>query len=244
MTLSKRLALALALSLFAGQAALAQDDAPPPRVLSVVGEGEVRGAPDMATVTLAVVSEGAAAREALDANSASMTAILEALKAGGIATRDLQTSGFSIEPRYSQPPRNFNGETPFEPKIVGYTVRNSITVRIRELPRVGEILDQVVTLGANSISGPAFAVAEPQTLEDEARRAAVADARRKAELYATAAGVSLGPVARIEENAGPRPRPMPMGAMARMSAEADSVPVEGGELTYRAEISVTWTLAE
>jgi uncharacterized protein YggE len=177
-------ALALTLSGPFGGAAMAQAVETPPlqeRLLAVVGEGIVRGLPDMAAITLGVVSDAASAREALSANTASMTRIIEALKVEGIDARDLQTSNFSVEPRYSQPPRNWNGTDPFEPKIVGYTVRNQLTLRIRQLDRVGALLDKVITLGANSISGPTFSVTAASELEDQARRAAMREAIRKGE---------------------------------------------------------------
>ena len=230
-----------------GAAAVAQPvDAAPrqERVLAVVGEGTVRGLPDMAAITLGVVSEAPSAQEALTANTASMTRIIDALKSQGIDARDLQTSNFSVEARYSQPPRDWNGTDPFEPKIVGYTVRNHLTLRIRQLDRVGALLDEVITLGANSISGPTFSVAAASELEDQARRAAMRDAIRKGELYAEAAGVALGPIARIEENVTQWPQPMPMGAMARQEASDAAVPIEGGELTFQAQVSVSWQLGE
>jgi len=215
----------------------------PERVLSVVGEGIVRGRPDIALITLGVVSEAATAREALSANTQSMARIIEALRTAGTASRDLQTSGFAVEPVYTQPPPDYDPARPFEPKIVGYRVRNELTLRIRDIARTGAVLDQVVTLGANSISGPSFTVADPTPLEDQARRAAMRDALRKGELYAMAANIPLGPVLRIEEGAERPPPPIPMSAMAREAVAADaSVPVEGGELTFQAQVSVTWRL--
>ncbi|HWT30717.1 MAG TPA: SIMPL domain-containing protein, partial [Propylenella sp.] len=210
------------------------------RRLTVIGEGLVHGRPDMALIIMGVVSEAPSASEALSANSAAMTRILDALKADGLESRDLQTSNFSVEPRYSQPPPGYDGSQPFEPKIVGYAVRNELTIRIRDLTKVGALLDQVIGLGANTISGPTFTVAEPRSLEDEARRAAMADALRKGNLYAEAAGLPLGPIARIEETMTQWPPPMPLGAMAREMAADASVPIEGGELGFRAQVTVSW----
>lgn len=214
------------------------------RLVSVTGEGVVRAKPDMALITLGTVSEAKSARDALTANNASLTRILSALRQAGLADRDLQTSGFTVSPIYSQPPPNYDGSQPFRPEIVGYQVMNNLTVRIRDLESVGAILDQVVTLGANSISGPSFTVANPAPLEDQARRAATRDALRKGNLYADAAEVELGPIFRIEENfVGP---PRPYGApMMRMEAAADSsVPIEGGELTFQSQVSISWSLVD
>jgi uncharacterized protein YggE len=123
-------------------------------------------------------------------------------------------------------------------------VRNNLNVRIRDLERVGAILDTMVTLGANSISGPTFSVAEPGPLEDEARRAAIRDAVRKGELYATAAGIALGSIFRIEEGYVSPPQPL-QAPMFRMEvAAAPPVPIEGGELTFEAQVTVSWRLAD
>ena len=216
---------------------------PRERLLSMTGEGSAHASPDMAVITLGIVSEEASARAALDANTQSMTRVLDALRAEGLEARDLQTSGFSVEPIYSQPPRDYDHSRPFRPQIVGYRVRNSLIVRIRELERVGAILDQGITLGANSVSGPSFTVADPKPLEEEARRAAMRDALKKGELYAQAAGVELGPIFRIEESYSRPPQPLQAAAM-RMEAADSAVPIEGGELTFEAQVSVSWLLAE
>ncbi len=221
--------------------AAAQEGPPRQRIMVMAGEGLVQAPPDMATITLGVVSEDARASAALAANSAAMTEVIDALKAEGIESRDLQTSGFSVQPIMSQPPRNYDHSVPFRPEILGYRVRNNLTARIRDLTRVGAILDVSVTLGANSVSGPNFGVADPQPLEDEARGVAMADALRKAELYAEAAGVTLGPVVRIEESIAHRPQTFEMRAAMPMAEDA-AVPIESGELTFRAQVSVSWRL--
>jgi uncharacterized protein len=244
-----RLLAPVALALAFGGSALAQAPGVPaeqPRVISVTGEGVIRAKPDMAVVTLGVVSDADAARDALTANTEAMTGITEALKAEGIEARDLQTSNFSIEPRYSQPPQRPEEQAGWVPEIVGYTVRNSLSVRIRDLGNTGAILDKVVTLGANSISGPSFTVAEPEKLEDSARAAAIRDAKERAETYARTAEVGLGEVLRIDETGYGTPQPYAMAprAMKAEAFDAASVPIESGELTYTANVAVTWEIAE
>ncbi len=221
--------------------AAAQEGPQRPRIMVMAGEGLVQAPPDMATITLGVVAGDESASAALAANNAAMSDVIDALKAEGIESRDLQTSGFSVQPILSQPPRNYDHSVPFKPEILGYRVRNNVTARIRDLARVGAILDLSVNLGANSVSGPNFGVADPQPLEDEARRVAMADAKRKAELYAEAAGVTLGPVVRIEESVQHRPQTFEMRAAMPAAVEAD-VPIESGELTFRAQVSVSWRL--
>lgn len=242
----RAIALAVALTLPLGVSlAAAQDQAPGrERLLSVSGEGTVQATPDMALITLGVVSEAEGAGDALTANSESMSRIIAALKDGGMESRDLQTSGFSVQPVYSQPPRDYSGSEPFKPEIVGYRVSNNLTLRIRQLDRVGALLDQVVKLGANSISGPTFTVADPKPFEDEARRAAMRDALHKSDLYAEAAGVTRGPIFRIEDGYVSAPQPVAPGVMRMEAAAAPPVPIEGGELTFEAHVSVTWLIIE
>jgi len=243
----RAIALAAVLTLPLGMSlAMAQDEAPQrrERLLSVSGEGKVQAAPDMALITLGVVSEAESASGALTANSESMSRIIAALKDGGMESRDLQTSGFSIQPVYSQPPRDYDGSQPFKQEIVGYRVSNNLTLRIRQLDRVGALLDQVVKLGANSISGPTFTVADPKPFEDEARRAAMRDALDKSELYAEASGVTRGPIFRIEDGYVSAPQPVAPGLMRMEAAASPPVPIEGGELSFEAHISVSWLILE
>lgn len=236
---STLVALAAVLALGAGSAPAQEARQQQPH-LSVVGEGEVHAAPDMAVLTLGVVTEAETAREALDANSAAMREIAAALREAGIEARDLQTSGFSVQPKFTQPQPRREAEAP---EIAGYIVRNNLTVRIRDIAEAGGLLDRAVTLGSNYVTGIGFTVADPKPLENEARRRAVADARGKAELYAEAADVALGRVLAIderEEQYGPRP----MMARSMTMEAADAVPVEAGELTFRAQVRVDWALEE
>src|SRR5690606_39335868 len=130
---------------------------------------------------------GATAREALDANTAAMAELIEALKASGIEARDIQTSGFSVNPNYVYTDaRDENGYS-LPPRINGYQVSNTVTVTVRDLDALGSILDKSVTVGANTVNGVSFAVADPAALYDQDRHAHVADARAKAELHAPAA---------------------------------------------------------
>ncbi len=233
-------ALVLVLPL-SGMAAAQSQTAGDHRLLTVGGEGKVTAPPDMALITLGVVSEADAAKVALQSNSEAMNGIVAALKAEGIEARDLQTSGFSVDPVYSQPPQNDNNSASFKPEIVGYRVTNNLTLRIRDLTRVGPLLDKVVTLGANSISGPTFTVEDPAPLQDQARQAAVKDALRKAKLYAEAAGITLGPIFRIEEGYASSPQPLAAGA-ARFDLAAAPPPIEGGELSFDAQVTLSWTI--
>jgi uncharacterized protein len=211
--------------------------------ITIEGRGEVMAAPDTALVTSGVTTQAATAREALDANSEAMTELLQTLKEAGIESRDIQTSGFSVNPNYVYTDaRDKNGYT-LPPRINGYQVFNTVTIRVRDLDRLGAVLDQAVTVGANTVNGISFSVSDPSSLLDDARRQAFADARRKAELYAEVAELELGSIRAIRESAqhGMPPQPYPQSAMFDR-AEAASVPVEAGELAFPVVVSVTWDL--
>ncbi|MBB3772044.1 hypothetical protein FHS55_002653 [Angulomicrobium tetraedrale] len=204
--------------------------------LTVTGEGTARAAPDMATFSTGVVSEAKTAREALDANSRSVTGLVEAIKSAGVEPRDIVTSGFSVQPQYTVPKKDSNEP----PRIAGYEVRNAVTVRVRKLDGLGDLLDKIVTSGSNQIGGISFDIADPSTLQEAARVAAVKDARHQAEVIAEAGGVRLVRVLAISGE-GAAPRPM-MRMMAMPAAKADSVPIEAGESEINANITITYEI--
>jgi uncharacterized protein YggE len=210
--------------------------------ISIEGHGEVRATPDMATINSGVTSQGATAREALDANTAAMNELISALKQAGIESRDIQTSGFSVNPNYVySDERDSNGYS-LPPRINGYQVSNSVTVIVRDLADLGGILDTSVTVGANTVNGVSFSVADPSDLLDEARKAAFANAHEKADLYAGVAGATLGDLLSIsEQQSFNAPQPYPMYARAEMAAAAP-VPVEAGEMTFAISVNVSWDL--
>ena len=215
-----------------------REDDPARRSLTLVGEAEMSAVPDMALVTLGVTREAETAAAALEANSAAMRAVLDTVRAAGIEEREVQTSGLSLQPRFVYP-RQGGGEQP--PRLIGYTASNQVTLRLRDLGKLGALLDRLVAAGANDIRGIGFDLADRSRLLDEARRKAVQDAKRRASLVAEAAGVALGEIMSIAEEDGiPAPRPMASRAMA---AEA-AVPVEAGELTLRARVRIVWRIAD
>ncbi|QQR37538.1 SIMPL domain-containing protein [Devosia oryziradicis] len=209
--------------------------------ITIEGHGEVMAAPDMAQINSGVTTQGATAREALDANTAAMADLIAELKAAGIEARDIQTSGFSVNPNYVYTDeRDANGYS-LPPKINGYQVANTVTVTVRNLDSLGAILDKSVTVGANTVNGVTFAVADPSELYNEARKAAFEDARTKAELYAAAAGATLEEIQSISETQGfNNPQPYPM--YARAEAADSSVPVEAGEMAFAINVNVQWEM--
>jgi uncharacterized protein YggE len=233
----KALFAATALSLAAAlpNPAQAKDEKTIPSI-SLTGHGEVRLAPDMAVVTVGVLSSANTAREALDANTKSMDAIFASLKAAGIDARDLQTSNFMVNPRYDYSQGN---GTP--PKMVGYDVSNNVTVTVRKLENLGKVLDQAVSSGSNQINGVAFQVAKPDVATDAARKLAVANAIAKAKVYTEAAGVGLGPILNIAEGGSYQP-PVPVFAKTMRADAAGSVPIAEGEQVIGIDVNITWEL--
>jgi uncharacterized protein YggE len=202
--------------------------------LTVVGSGKVSARPDMAQVQVGVVTEAPSAAKALKDNNATMARLFSTLDARGIARKDVQTSGFGVAPQYKRGP---HGEQ--LPQVVGYRVSNAVRIKVRKLDALGQVLDEVVQQGANQVQGVSFSVAEPTPLLDEARRQAMAEARRKAELYAKEAGVEVGRVLLIQEQTPHLPRPLAAG-FAR--AEAAGVPIAEGEQDFGASITVTYAI--
>ena len=162
------------------------------RLVTVTGEATVAVAPDAAVIRIGVTSQDKTAREASEANAKQMTAVLAAIKDTGIADRDVQTSRLSLQPQYDP---NKSGTA----RLTGFQATNQVTVRIRDIDKLPVFLDRAIAAGANEMSGIEFVISEQSKLLDRARDDAIADARRKAELYAQAAGSKLGPVVSITE---------------------------------------------
>ena len=198
--------------------------------ITVTGSGQVSVEPDMATVHVSVVADGDTAAEALAGNSQQMAAVFTRLDELGISGADRQTSGLSLYPIRNQSSLQKTNT----PAIVGFSARNSLTLRLHDLGAVGEVLDALVTQGINGIDSLQFGVAEPKPVLDEARRLAVRDALDKAMLYAEAAGVKAGAVTQISEQ-GSRDNPRPM-QMAEASMRA--VPVAAGEVGFSAQVTL------
>jgi hypothetical protein len=204
-----------------------------PPTISVNGEATISVPPDLAQIDSGVTTEAKTAREASEANNKAMGIVLLALKNAGIAEKDFQTSRLSLSPQ-SAPGRNANA--PFQ--IVGYRASNRVTVTIRDITKVADTIDILVGSGANEISGISFMVSKASKLLDEARSEAITDAKRKAEIYAQAANVTVGAPISISEEA--TPGPIPYRKMA--AGMAASAPVAQGEETLRVTVSVSYEL--
>ena len=211
------------------QTILVQPETP---TLNLSAYGEVRAAPDMASINFGVVTEATTAAEAMAQNRTRMNEVMRALRAAGIEERFIQTSGLNLSPQYdyvqNEPPR-----------LRGYQASNRVTVEIRDLDRVGSTADAVVGAGVNQIDGISFGLINPRQAEDQARMAAVQALQAKANLYANALGVRLAGIRNLSEGGGYAPQPpQPMFARSAMAMDsAESTSVAPGELTVRVNIS-------
>jgi uncharacterized protein YggE len=203
----------------------------PPAAISVTGEATVSVPPDQAQIDGGITSEAKTAREASEANNTAMGKVLLALKGAGIEAKDVQTSRLSLQP---QSPPNRTGPA----TIASYRASNRVTVRLRDVTKVASVIDTLVGAGANEIGGINFVVTQASKLLDEAREQAIADARRKAEIYARAAGVTLGAPLSISEQGAPGPMPFRKMAVGM----AASAPVAQGEETLGVTVSVSWAI--
>jgi len=213
---------------------MADDAKSLPRTITVSASGQVAATPDVARVSSGVTSEAETARKALSANSEAMKGLIAGLKSAGIDAKDIKTSSFHIEPRYTNPRE---GEVAV---INGYRVVNQVEIVSRKIENLGDVLDQMVTLGANQMNGLNFEVSQAETLKDDARKAAMANALRRAQLLATAGDAEVGEVISISEEVSGMPMPHQY-KMARASM-AESVPVEQGTEMLEARVTVTWAL--
>lgn len=202
----------------------------------VIGEGSIGATPDYAQITSGVTTRAKTVKEANEANSKLMAAVTAALLESGIAQTDVQTSRFSVQPAYA--PRDASAQ----PKLDGYSVSHQVRVKIRQIERVGEILDRLVSAGVTDVGNIAFLVSDPSKALDQAREAAIADARRKAEVYAQASGLRLGRVIWITEDSGFSP-PFPTRSAGAPAAMAASTPIATGEDILRARVTVGFDIA-
>ena len=209
---------------------MAQDTEP--RTVTVTGEGSVEAVPDMATITLGVTHEAESAKDAMGQTSQDVDRILGRLGGMGIESRDMQTSGITLNPVWS----NYDGSD--RNRITGFSASNTVTVRVRALDSLGGILDAVVEDGANQFNSLQFGVQDPDPLRDEALRRAIADGRDKAQLMSESAEVKLGDIRQMTEQYGGGNGPV----MMEMAAARMSVPVAAGEVSVTATVQMVFQI--
>jgi uncharacterized protein len=236
MTMTRIGISAMALLLAAAPTLAAAPDETAQRTITVTGQGEAKAAPDQASFSAGVVSQGTTASQALAANARAMTAVMATLKKQGIPDKAIQTSDLSLSPQYQE----CKPGVACRQKIIGYEVTNNVAVTVA-LDKAGPVLDALVASGSNSLGGISFSIRDPKPLLAEARADAVKDAMDKAALYARSAGVGLGPILAIQEGGSQTPRPV-YAMRAKAMFEAAPTPVAGGEQSVTANVSITWAI--
>ena len=212
---------------------------PPPQasdatLLNISAQAEARRVPDVATLSAGVVTQAVDGNTAMRENAVQMDKVMAAIKAAGIAERDIQTSGINLSPQY----RYAENEAP---KITGYQASNTVSLKVRDITKLGKVLDSLAAQGANQINGPSFEIDQPEPVYDEARLAALKKAQARAETYAKALGLRVRRIVSISESNGGGFRPMPMMAMARGKAEMDTA-VAPGETTLSVSLDVVFEM--
>lgn len=210
---------------------------PAETLLSLTATGESTRVPDIAIISAGVVTQAAEARAALTANNGQMTRVVAALKKAGIAERDIQTSNINLNPQYSYEERK-------APQLIGYQATNTVTVKLRKLSGAGDVIDALVSEGANQVNGPSFGLDKPEDATNEARLDAIKKARSRADLYAGAAGLRVKRIVSISEGGGYQP-PYPMPKMMVRAESADAAaapPVEAGEVGTNVTVTVVFEL--
>jgi uncharacterized protein len=203
-------------------------------VLTVTAQGEASAVPDIASLSVGVLTEAPDGNTALRDNATRMNRVMTAIRGAGVAERDVKTSGVHLSPQYAYQPQQ-------TPRITGYQASNTVTIKVREIAKLGGVLDALAGAGANQIHGPTFEIDQPEPLYQQARRSAVDQARARAATYAEALGLNVRRVVALNEGGGYRPQPML--AMARMAADtAEVTPVAPGENTVSVQIEVVFEL--
>ncbi|HTQ12668.1 MAG TPA: SIMPL domain-containing protein [Rhizomicrobium sp.] len=208
-----------------------------PHTLSVTGQGEASAVPDQATLGAGVVTTGRTAADALAANARAMNQVFAALRRAGVAEKDIQTSGFGVEPQYTEA----TAKSPA--RLTGYRVTDNVSVRVDGLDRLGATLDALVASGANSIDAIGFGLKDPRPAMAEARAAAVDDAMARARALAKAAGVTLGPILSITDGYAGESQPISVAAFASGGLQDRALtPIARGENTASASVTITWEI--
>jgi len=209
----------------------------PETTITLNGKGTVDHAPDIAMISVGVTTEAKTAAEAMQQQATQMTGVFNAVKAAGIADRDMQTGQISLNAVYEYPNNA-------RPRLTGYQASNQLSIKVRKLDTLGKTLDAVVKGGGNTINGVSFSIDEPEKYQNEARMEAIQDAAAKAELYAKAVGYKVKRIVTISENEFYPQPPMPMMQMRMQEMAADATPIAAGEVSLTQTVSVVFELTK
>ena len=203
-------------------------------LLSVSAQAQASRVPDVATISTGVVTQAVDGNTAMRQNAEQMARVMAAIKAAGIADKDIQTSGINLSPQY----RYVENEAP---KITGFQASNTVNLKVRDIAKLGKVLDALAANGSNQINGPTFEIDQPEPVYDEARLAALAKAKARAETYAKALGLRVRRIVSISEGGGGGFQPMPMMRMSAKSADMETQ-VAPGETTLSVNLDVVFEL--
>ena len=228
--------LALPLTIFAISAsAQSIANAPAMRTIEVDGNGETRTSPDTADLDLAIDTQAKTAEEAATRNAALAAKVIDALKSKLGDKGKITTGGYSLNPEYDQRPNQ-------KPTIIGYTAQNTVTVNTGALDLVGALIDSAIAAGANRVNSLNFSVKDDTKARTEAITIATRDAHAQASALAAALGVKLGKVVKATTVSEVRPIPMQRAGMAMAMSARAPTPVEPGEVTVPATVSLTFEI--
>jgi uncharacterized protein len=221
----------------AGTTPLVAQMAPPQEapIIAVSGVGEVSVTPDKATIVLGVETRRPTAAQATAENSRTTRAVLDAVRAAGVAAEDVGTADFSVNPDIQyEPPRGTS-------RVVGYVVRNTVRIRVQKLENTGAVLDAALSKGSNTVQAVEFVASSLPVARREALANAVEQAKGDAEVMARAAGGTLGPLVEVSAQDFVRPAPYAMQVMGAMAKSAEAAPpISGGQQTVTARVSARW----
>ncbi|WP_349655607.1 SIMPL domain-containing protein [Xanthomonas sp. 10-10] len=206
-------------------------------LLNISAEAEAKRVPDIATLSAGVVTQAADSNSAMRQNAEQMSKVMTAVKAAGIADKDVQTSGINLSPQYTYKENE-------APRINGYQASNTVSLKVRDISKLGKVLDTLVAQGANDINGPSFSVDQPEPAYDEARVAALKKAQTRADTYAKSLGLKVRRIVSISEgrSGGGVIRPMMMAASMRSAKAEMDTQVAPGESTLSITLDVTFEL--
>lgn len=222
--------------------------------VSFSGEGKVTAKPDMAVLYISVLAEAKTSKEAQNANAKKSDAVIDFLKKQGVEEKDIKTSSYNVAPNYYYPrvyqtveqvePQIYPPFPPVPdstPRIIGYTVDHTLEVKIRNLEKAGDILDGVVTAGANRVSGPNFQIDEQEKLQVEARQKAIDDAKKKARDLEKQLGIKLGKIINFYES-GDYPGPIFYEKALPVGAGGDAPTIPPGKNEIRVNVTITYQI--
>ncbi len=207
-------------------------------LLTISTNAEKKVAPDIASISAGIVTISPVAKDALRDNSKKMQKVIDALIKAGVKNKDIQTSSMNINPNYVH--RKNLG-----PKVTGYTINNTVSVRLRDMEKIGDTIDALVSQGVNDLSGPHFSVEKPDELIDQARTEALKKAQKRAKLYADAAGLKVKKIISLSEHVrrnSPVHKRMMMRSSMEMSASSAPTPIKAGQVGLSVDINVEYEL--